>query len=43
MAGRIRQPIDVKALERYVASNVPDIKVPIEVKQVSSARGQEKL
>jgi hypothetical protein len=35
MAGRIRQPIDTKALERYITDNVPDIQVPIDVKQVS--------
>jgi aminoglycoside phosphotransferase (APT) family kinase protein len=34
MAGPIRQPIDVKSLERYISSNVPDITVPIDVKQV---------
>ncbi|KAF2397380.1 APH-domain-containing protein [Trichodelitschia bisporula] len=33
MAGEIRQQIDIPALERYIAANVPDIKVPIEVKQ----------
>jgi hypothetical protein len=34
MAGRIRQPIDVPALERYIEKNVPAIKTPIDVKQV---------
>lgn len=34
MAGAIRQQIDIPALERYIQSNVPQIKVPIEVKQV---------
>ncbi|KAF2458400.1 kinase-like domain-containing protein [Lineolata rhizophorae] len=33
MAGPVRQPIDVAALERYVEANVPDVKVPIAVKQ----------
>lgn len=33
MAGRVRQPIDVKSLESYLQSNVPDISVPLEVKQ----------
>jgi len=33
MAGAIRQPIDIKALERYIEQNVPDIKAPLEVKQ----------
>ncbi|KAJ9648342.1 hypothetical protein H2201_000537 [Coniosporium apollinis] len=33
MAGAVRQPIDVASLERYIASNVPEIKVPIDVKQ----------
>ena len=34
MAGPVRQPIDVAALERYIDQNVPDIKTPIDVKQV---------
>lgn len=38
MAGEVRQAIDQASLERYIESNVPDIKVPIKVKQVS-ARG----
>ncbi|KAF1813607.1 APH-domain-containing protein [Eremomyces bilateralis CBS 781.70] len=33
MAGAVRQPIDVASLERFVASNVPEIQVPLEVKQ----------
>ncbi|KAH8602758.1 putative acyl-CoA dehydrogenase family member 10 [Bisporella sp. PMI_857] len=33
MAGVVRQPIDVKALERYIALNVPEIKTPIDLKQ----------
>jgi aminoglycoside phosphotransferase (APT) family kinase protein len=33
MAGRVRQPIDVPALEKYVSQNVPEIQVPLEVKQ----------
>ncbi|KAF2035923.1 aminoglycoside phosphotransferas-like protein [Setomelanomma holmii] len=33
MAGQVRQPIDVASLERYVAANVPDIQVPLDVKQ----------
>ena len=36
MAGRVRQPIDVKALEAYIAKTVPEIQVPIDVKQVCS-------
>lgn len=35
MAGEIRQPIDLAALERYIDSHVKEIKVPISVKQVS--------
>jgi hypothetical protein len=35
MAGQIRQPIDIKALEHYITNNVPDIQIPIDVKQVS--------
>ena len=34
MAGAIRQPIDLDALQRYVESNVPQIKTPLDVKQV---------
>jgi hypothetical protein len=34
MAGAIRQPIDIPALERYIDQNVPVIKTPLEVKQV---------
>ncbi|KIW07574.1 uncharacterized protein PV09_01529 [Verruconis gallopava] len=33
MAGEIRQPIDIAALERYIADNVKEIQVPITVKQ----------
>lgn len=34
MAGAVRQPIDVPSLERYLNLNVPDIKTPLDVKQV---------
>jgi len=34
MAGPIRQPIDIPALQRYIEQNVPQIKTPLEVKQV---------
>lgn len=34
MAGRVRHPIDTAALERYIRENVPEIKVPLDVKQV---------
>ncbi|KAF8425224.1 acyl-CoA dehydrogenase family member 11 [Tirmania nivea] len=33
MAGPIRQPIDIPSLERYIRSNAPEIKTPIEVLQ----------
>ncbi|CAI6284237.1 unnamed protein product [Periconia digitata] len=33
MAGQVRQPIDTASLERYISANVPDIAVPIDVKQ----------
>lgn len=36
MAGNVRQPIDVAALERYIAGNVPEIVVPLEIKQVGA-------
>lgn len=34
MAGRVRQPIDEKAFSKFLAENVPEIKTPIELKQV---------
>lgn len=36
MAGPVRQPIDLKALEKYVEEHVPEIKTPFDLKQVSS-------
>lgn len=36
MAGRVRQPIDQKAFEKYISQNVPEIKTPIDLKQVSA-------
>lgn len=33
MAGQVRQPVDIPALEAYISANVPEIKVPIDVKQ----------
>ncbi|TID04729.1 Putative aminoglycoside phosphotransferase, protein kinase-like domain superfamily [Colletotrichum destructivum] len=33
MAGRVRHPIDQKALERYIDEHVPQIKTPLEIKQ----------
>jgi hypothetical protein len=35
MAGRIRQPIDIKSLEAYLNIHVTEIKTPLDVKQVS--------
>jgi hypothetical protein len=34
MAGKVRQPIDLASLERYISANVPEIQVPLDVKQV---------
>lgn len=34
MAGPVRQPIDVAALERYIEKHVPEVKPPLELKQV---------
>lgn len=34
MAGRVRQPIDIGALEKWISQNVPQIEVPLDVKQV---------
>lgn len=42
MAGAIRQPIDVPALERYIDRNVPVIKTPLDLKQVCPS-GSEHL
>jgi len=33
MAGPIRQPINIPNLERYIETNAPEIKMPLEVKQ----------
>lgn len=33
MAGPVRQPIDLKALEKYVEQNVSEIKTPLDLKQ----------
>ncbi|KAI9375965.1 kinase-like domain-containing protein [Aspergillus egyptiacus] len=33
MAGPIRQPIDLAALEKYIAENVPAIETPLDIKQ----------
>ncbi|KAI1379401.1 phosphotransferase enzyme family protein [Hypoxylon crocopeplum] len=33
MAGTVRHPIDIQALEHYITQNVPEIKVPLDVKQ----------
>jgi hypothetical protein len=34
MAGVVRQPIDQAALERYIDQHAPEIKTPLELKQV---------
>jgi len=34
MAGVVRQPIDEASLARYIDKNVPEIKTPIDIKQV---------
>ena len=34
MAGQVRHPIDIPALERFISQNVPEINVPLDVKQV---------
>jgi aminoglycoside phosphotransferase (APT) family kinase protein len=33
MAGPVRQPINLKSLEKYIDSNVPEIKTPLQIKQ----------
>lgn len=40
MAGRVRHPIDVKALERYIEQHVPEIKTPLDIKQVGMLRSR---
>lgn len=35
MAGPIRQQIDLDSLARYIDKNVPEIKTPLDVKQVA--------
>lgn len=39
MAGRVRQPIDEKAFSKYLSEHVPEIKLPIELKQVRQLPG----
>jgi hypothetical protein len=34
----VRQPIDLDSLQRYIEANVPEIKTPIELKQVGVPR-----
>lgn len=34
MAGAVRQPIDLASLEVYIKQHVPEIRVPIDIKQV---------
>ncbi|KAK3330829.1 kinase-like domain-containing protein [Apodospora peruviana] len=33
MAGRVRHPIDIRALEAWISKTVPEIEVPLDVKQ----------
>lgn len=35
MAGTVWQPINVESLSKYIKQNVPEIELPIIVKQVS--------
>ena len=34
MAGSVRHPIDMRALERWIEKNIPEIEVPLQIKQV---------
>lgn len=43
MAGKIRQPIDIKSLENYLNTNVPEIKTPLDIKQVSYEHSSNEL
>lgn len=36
MAGPVRQPIDQASLERYLEKNVPEVKPPLDLKQVGT-------
>lgn len=36
MAGKVRQAIDEAAFAKFISENVPQIKTPTELKQVSS-------
>jgi hypothetical protein len=36
MAGEIRQPIDIPALERYIEKHVPAIEIPLQAQQVDA-------
>jgi hypothetical protein len=40
MAGVVRQPIDVKSLENYIQKNVPEIQIPLNLKQVRQLRAR---
>ena len=42
MAGPIRQPIDIPALEKYIDQHVQLIKTPLDVKQVRFIRERRK-
>ena len=35
MAGAVRQPIDIDSLSQYIEENVPEIQLPISIKQVN--------
>jgi len=35
MAGTVRQPIDLEAFTKYIDEHVPEIKTPVDLKQVS--------
>lgn len=36
MAGPVRQQIDLEALEKYIDQHVPEVKTPLDLKQVRS-------
>ncbi|KAM0253954.1 hypothetical protein ACHAQJ_007023 [Trichoderma viride] len=40
MAGAVRQPIDEAAFEKYLRENVPVIKTPVDLKQITDADGK---
>lgn len=43
MAGTVRQPIDLKSLSSYIDRSVPEIRLPIEIKQVDGLTSMHRI